>query len=112
MDFLEDAIVEIVRAIWNCIKRIFQRVLQFFNNIVSFFKNPHRLRKLQSDPNLVAVAVKENLDNGNYNTVNCLFNKATSEVVDMQEDALGIQSEQLDAEASRNFGDKPMVVLS
>ena len=112
MFFLMDAIVEIVRAIWNCIKRIFQRVLQFFNNIVSFFKNPHRLRKLQSDPNLVAVAVKENLDNGNYHTVNCLYNEKTNEVVDMQEDALGIQSEQLDAETCRNFGNKPMVVLS
>ena len=107
-----DAIVDAVMAIWDYIKHIFKKVLQFTAHIVGFFKNPNRLRKLQNDRNLIAVAVKENLDNGRFNTISCLFDKTTGEVTDMQEDAQGIESEQLDADTRRNFGDKPMVVLS
>ena len=109
---LMDDIVDAVMAIWDYIKHLIVKTLQFFNHIVSFFKNPNRLRKLQHNQDLIAAVVKENLDNGKFNTISCLFDKTTGEVTDMEEDAIGIESEQLDADTRRNFGDKPMIVLS
>jgi hypothetical protein len=106
-----DSIVNVVMAIWDYIKHIFQKVLRFTANIVSFFKDPNRLRKLQEDRNKIAVTVKNNLDNGNYNTVNCIFDKTTNEVIDMEECAIGIESEELDEETQNHFGNKPMIVL-
>ena len=112
MGFVMDTIVKIVRGIWNYIKHIFHKMLQFFAHIVSFFKDPNRLRKLQQNKDIIAAVVKDNLDSGNFNTTSCLFNKATGEVVDMEEDAQGIEAEELDADTQRNFGDKAMIVLT
>jgi len=109
---LMDDIVDAVMAIWDYIKHIFKKVLQFTAHIVSFFKDPKRLRKLHHNQDLIAAVVKENLENGRFNTISCLFDKTTGEVTDMEEDAIGIESEQLDADTRRNFGDKPMIVLS
>lgn len=108
----KDFIVNAVRAIWKFIKHIFHKVLQFFAHIVSFFKELNRLRKLQQNKDIIAAVVKDNLDSGNFNTTSCLFNKATGEVVDMEEDAQGIEAEELDADTQRNFGDKAMIVLT
>ncbi len=104
-------IVDIVMEIWSYIKHIFTRVLNFTKNIVNFFRNSSRLRKLQEDKDLIAVAVKNNLDNGNYNTINCLFDKSTNEVVDMEEDAIGIESESIDDETENAFADKDMIII-
>ncbi|MEL3908315.1 MAG: hypothetical protein P1P64_04800 [Treponemataceae bacterium] len=114
LDLLADGIakiVDIVFAVWDYIKRIVVGILNFTRNIVKFFKDPSRLQKLQKDRDLLAIAVKENLENGEYNVVNCLFDKATSQIVDMDEDALGIEAEELDAETEAHFGDKDMLVL-
>ena len=105
-----DFFIELAQEIWAFIKRILIKILNFARNIVGFFKNPSRLKKLKEDRNLMAIAIKENLDNGNYKTVNCLFNKATNEVEDYQE-ALGIESEDIDSETEQAFGDKAMIVL-
>ena len=44
--------------------------------------------------------------------MNCLFDKNENTVVDMEEDAIGIESEYLDDEALRHFGDKDMIILN
>ena len=109
---LLDSIEDIIMALWNYIKHIAYRILRFTNHIVNFFKDPSRLRKIQQDKDIIAVTVKKNLDNGNYNTVNCLFDKNENTVVDMEKDAIGIESEYLDDEALRHFGDKDMIILN
>lgn len=93
-------------------KKIFLKIVNFVTNIVSFFKDPQRLKKLQEDKNRIAISIKENLDNGKFNVVNCLYDKTTEEIVDMETDALGINAESLDEETKQHFGDKDMIVLN
>lgn len=104
--------IELLRAIWNRIKKFFVKVLNFVNNIVSFFKNPQRLNKLKEDRDLIAVSIKENLENGQYNLVNCLYDKVLEEVVEVETDAIGIETEKLDKETKQHFGNKDMIILN
>lgn len=104
--------IELLNAIWSFIRRIFFKVVNFFRNIVAFFKDPERLRKLHQDSNLMAISIKEKLDNGNYRVVNCLFDKSDNKVVDMKNHALGIEAEYMDNETANYFGNKDMIVLS
>lgn len=104
--------LELLRSIWDFIKKIFVKVINFTRNILSFFKDPNRIRKLKEDSDLVAVSIKENLDNGNYNVVNCLFDKSSNTVVDLESQAMGIEAEDLDAFTEKSFGDKDMIILS
>lgn len=107
-----DFFIELARGIWDCIDHAFKAILNFAHHIVGFFKNPSRLKKLKEDRNLMAIAIKENLANGNYKTVNCLFNKATNKVEDEDyQEALGIESNDIDSETEQTFGDKAMIVL-
>lgn len=105
-----DFFVELLEKIWNTIKKIFLKIVNFAKNIVNYFKNPARLKKLQEDSSNIAVSIKENLDNGDYKIVNCLFNKDTNQVIDIS-DAEGISAEDIDAATKDAFGDKSMVVL-
>ena len=70
------------------------------------------MKKLQEDKNRIAISIKENLDNGQFNIVNCLYDKTTEEIVDMETDAQGIEAESLDEETKQHFGDKDMIVLN
>ena len=104
--------IELLRKIWDGIKKIILKIVDFAKNIVSFFKDPQRLKKLQEDKNRIAISIKENLENGQYNLVNCLYDKTTEEIVDMETDALGMDAESLDEETKQHFGDKDMIVLN
>ena len=104
--------IELLRKIWDGIKKIILKIVDFAKNIVSFFKDPQRLKKLQEDKNRIAISIKENLENGQYNLVNCLYDKTTEEIVDMETDALGMNAENLDEETKQKFGNKDMIVLS
>ena len=104
--------IELLRKIWDGIKKIILKIVDFAKNIVSFFKDPQRLKKLQEDKNRIAISIKENLENGQYNLVNCVYDKTTEEIVDMETDALGIEAESLDEETKQHFGDKDMIVLN
>lgn len=104
--------IELLRKIWDCIKRIILKIVNFAKNIVSFFKDPERLKKLKQNKNLYATAIKDYLENGNYNLVNCLYDKETEDIVDMEIDALGIEAEELDEETKQHFGDKDMIILN
>lgn len=105
-----DFFIELLEKIWNVIKKIFVAIINFAKNIVNYFKNPSRLKKLQEDSNRIAVAIKENLDNGDYKVVNCLFDKAENQIVDVK-DAQGISADNIDEETKNAFGDKSMIVL-
>lgn len=111
-----DFIVALFSAIWDALKKlgriIWAKILSFKNNIVKFFRDKRRLAALKKQKELMAVTIKKNLDNGNYNTVNCLFNTATNEVEDYEEDAVGYEVEELDEETERNFNGKDMMILS
>ena len=103
--------VDFLRKIWEFIKKIFVKVLNFVNNIVKFFKDPDRLRTLKEDSNKLAISIKEHLDNGEYHVVDCLFDKETEQIYDMEEDALGIEAESLDKQTQQIFGDRDMIIL-
>lgn len=105
-----DFFIDLLHEIWDRIKHFAVTVLNFAKNIVSFFKNPSRLKKLEEDKNRMAIAIKENLDNGDYKIVNCLYNKATNEVEDCKM-AEGIEADDIDSETEQAFGDKTMIVL-
>ena len=111
LDAIKDGIVEMARAIWGFIEKIVVRVLNFFNNIVPFFEDRNRLEKLKANRNLIATSIKDKLSNGDYNVVNCLFNKETNEIVDWDENAQGITAETLDSETKKAFAGKDMIVL-
>lgn len=104
--------IELLRKAWEFIKKIFLKIVNFVTNIVSFFKDPQRLKKLQEDKNRIAISIKENLNNVQYNMLNVLYDKTTEEIIDMETDALGINAESLDEETKQHFGDKDMIVLN
>ena len=104
--------IDLLRKAWEFIKKIILKIVDFAKNIVSFFNDPQRLKKLQEDKNIIAISIKENLDNGQFNIVNCLYDKATGKMVDMETDAQGIEAESLDEETKQRFGDKDMIVLN
>lgn len=111
VDDVVDAIFNAIDALGDAIVRFFLTIVRFVKNIVGFFKSKGRLAKLQRNRNLLAVSVKRNLADGNYNVVNCLFNKKTGELSNPEEDSEVIESEDLDAQTEAQFGDKDMIVL-
>ncbi|WP_120944654.1 hypothetical protein [Helicobacter labacensis] len=108
IDNIIENVSEFFESVWAWVKRIWVRILNFLKNIVDWFKDPQRAKRLQEEKDKLAVVIKENLDNGNVNVINCLFNTETSQI---EGDAQGIESEQLDAETQRRFGNNEMIVL-
>lgn len=106
-----EAIRNALKAVWNFIKRIFVKILNFFGNIVSFFKDPKRLQELERNKDAIAVAIKDRLSTGNYNVINCLFDKQKEELIDYMENTLILEAEELDEATKQHFGDKEMIVL-
>lgn len=96
---------------WEWIKKIVVAIISFVDNIVSFFRDHNRLRKLQENQNRIAVSIKGKQKNGDYQILNCLFDKAEKKLVEPEEDAVLITGQQLDAETKRAFGSKDMIVL-
>lgn len=114
LDWLDDAkdfFVDLLETLWDKIKHVFLTVCRFAINVVRFFKDPSRLSKLKRNKDLLAVSIKENLNNGQVRVVNCLFNEETEEVEDYEEDALGMEAGGVDQELANAFGNKPMVIL-
>lgn len=99
---------------WEVLKRfgkwLFTKILNFARNIRDFFLDRNRRELLRKRKELLAVSIKEKLDNGNYGVVDCLYDTNTEEIFDMEE-AQAVESEQLDNETIRHFGDKEMIVL-
>lgn len=108
---LIDTIKQSLKAVWNFIKRIFEKILNFFKNIAGFFKQPERIKKIQENPKVLAISIKENLGNGNFNVINCLYDENAEEIIDYENDALIIETESLDAQTISSFGIKDMIIL-
>lgn len=104
-------IKETLAEIWDFLKKIVLRIISFFKNIVGFFKDPTRFRKLQQNRNNIAVVIKEKLADGDYQVVNCLFNKEEGTLVNPEEDALVMTSGELDNTTQTQFKGKDMIVL-
>ena len=96
---------------WDQIKKIVVAIISFVRDIVSFFRDPDRLKKLQEDQNRIAVSIKGKRKNGDYQIVNCIYDRAKEELVAPEEDAVLITGKQLDAETKKAFGNKDMIVL-
>lgn len=107
---MSELIKSLLAEVWELIKKIVVIIFSFVTNIVSFFRDPSRLRKLQENQNRIAVAIKEKLENGDYQVVNCLYDKEETKLVDPEEDAEVITSGELDAETKHAFGKKDMIV--
>ena len=45
------------------------------------------------------------------NVINCLYDKKRGEVIDYEEDAVGIEAEDLDSQTRQAFGNKDMIIL-
>lgn len=108
MNTLMSLIKELISQVWDYIQRIWQKVINFAKNIFSFFSNPNRLKKIQENKDLVAVAIKENLESGNFTVINCLFDKEKETI----EDALIVEGETIDAELNNKFANKDMIILN
>lgn len=106
-----EVIVEALKAVWSLLKNIYVKICSFFKNVISFFRDSTRLRKLQADQNRIAVTIKEKLESGNYNVVNCLFDTEKNQVVDAETDAEVINAAELDSDMLEHFGDKDMLVI-
>lgn len=105
-----ELIIKALRSVWEFVKKVFFKIVSFVKNIVGFFKDEKRAQKLINDHNLIAVSIKEHLATGNYQVVNCLFNKMT-DTVD-KEDVVVISADSLDEEAISKFNGTDMLVLT
>ncbi|MBR6588352.1 MAG: hypothetical protein IKK82_13150 [Kiritimatiellae bacterium] len=106
-----EKIKELLLGVWDFIKKVFFKLVSFICNIVAFFKDPTRLLKLKADQNRIAVSIKEKLSSGEYQVVNCLFDKSSNELVNPEEDSQIITAEEIDEETERQFNGKEMIVL-
>lgn len=109
-----DIIVGVLKYVWDKVKKFIVKIINFAKHIVAFFQDPERLQKLQQDKNKVAVAIKQKLDTGDYNVVNCLFDKSTNTIDEIDEtevNAESLESKKMDKATRTNFGDKDMIVL-
>lgn len=112
---LFDAIAEFFRAIWSFIKRMVVGIINFFQNIASWFKTPRKLQMLKQNRKLLAVSIKRNLEDNNYNVINCLYDTEKEDIVGeydvSNQDAAGLEASGLDSETKKHFGNKDMIIL-
>ena len=104
-----DSYIELANQIWQFINKIFVEVLSFGENIVGYFNNLLQNKPLKQDE--LAISIKEKLQNGDYRTVNCLYNQKKAEVVEMNTTAIGINSHRVDAQTEQAFGNSDMIIL-
>ncbi|WP_104638475.1 hypothetical protein [Helicobacter bizzozeronii] len=88
---------------------VFKEIISFKDDIVAWFKSPERLQHLHKNKKVIAVSIKEKLNNGNHGVINCLFNTETQEIDG--EEIQGIEGKEIDEDTQKNFGDKNMIVL-
>ncbi len=104
-----DFYVKMANQLWGYINKIFVEVLSFSENIIGYFNQLLSGRKLDKD--VLALSIKENLDNGNYRTVNCLYNQKKGEVIDLTKSSIGIDSHKIDQQTREAFGERNMIIL-
>jgi hypothetical protein len=98
---------------WQFIlKKIAVKVLNFYEHIVAWFKEPARLETIKNNNNnILAISIKEKLDNGKYNVINCLYDKEEERLIDASKHAVVFTADSLDLETLSKFGDKEMILI-
>ena len=79
--------------------------------LIRFFKNDDVLQHLKENENLIAVAIKSKLDDGNIHILAALFNNNTKEVEYYEKYMLNYKTSKLDEDLNKAFEDKDMIVL-
>lgn len=108
---LFDLIWKAAKVVWNFIVKVVVTVCDYVQNICRYFRDASRQAILRRKKNVLAVAVKKHLDDGNYNVINCLFDEEKRKVVD-PEDMEIVTAENLDEETKAKFGRNDVLVLS
>lgn len=117
-----NSILNFLKQVWNKLKKIFVAIVNFIKNIGDWFRAKF-LRVKKKHPKAIPISIKieEDLKSGNYNTldlglekefaiVNTFYDEGTKEII--VEETEIVQSDRLDADTIRQFGDKDMLVLS
>lgn len=114
-DSMISNVVEFFRAVWEFVKKKTVEIVNFVKNIVSWFKDPSRYKKLQENKKLIATSIKQNLENGQFNVINCLYDTEKEDIVGeydvSNQDTIGFEDSGLDSETKKHFGDKDMIIL-
>ena len=76
----------------------------FWDNIVEWFRNRNNIKNSSRDN--IAFTLQKKLDNGNYKTVQGIFNQNTHEMVDKQV----IEHEQMDNQLAQTHRGQELVV--
>jgi hypothetical protein len=106
-----DSIKKLLKDVWQFIKKIAVKVLKFFKDIVAWFKKPDVLEQLKNNDKIIAVSIKEKLDNGKYNVVNCLYDTEEDELVDTSKSTVVFTADSLSSKTLSEFGDKEMILI-
>lgn len=80
-------------------------------DILPFFKQPTTLKALKENDNLIAVVIKEVLENGIFRIIACIYDQKNNLVVNLDK-AEGWNAKKLDDRLTQAFGDKSMIILS
>lgn len=104
-------IVSLLKGVWNLIRRIWVGIVAFTRHIVMFFRNPKILNELSQNRDAIAVSIKQQLETGDYEVVNCLFDRETNNLINPESDAEIISADDLDYATESKFGNKDMIVL-
>lgn len=95
-----------LRYVINNIDKIIQ-IIRFIIEVLDWLFSEERLKKAQKNQDILLVSLKERLNNGNYNVVNCLFNQASNTIVE----STVIKSKDIDNETKERFRNKDMIVF-
>lgn len=106
-----DKVVSFFKRAWEAIKAFGRWLKGVIIRLTELLKDflEKCLNKLKGNKNLVAVTIKENLGNGNFNTVTCIFNKETEEIIE-DKNSVAHENSTMDSDLEKNFGDKDMIV--
>lgn len=117
-----EEILNLLKGIWDKLKKISVAIVDFVKNIGNWFKVKYN-EVIKKKPKAIPIAlkIKEYVETRNYKTmdlglkkqcavVNTFYDKATGEI--LEDNTEVIESNQLDEETIRAFGDKDMLVLS
>lgn len=73
-------VASLFKSVWSWVKKIFVQVLNFAKNIVEYFRNPARLKELQNNKDLVAIAIRQK-QGENIQVVLNVFNAVKNKII-------------------------------
>lgn len=78
--------------------------------VVEFFQNSEVMNELESNPDLLAVAMRNKMNDGNIRVILTLFNSKEKKIITTPNTKAYIVKT-LDSDLEQSFGDKEMLVL-